>query len=128
MGWTRTDDRDGSIDDVEPVVVGYKNHIYLMHLGAKNRAVLDEVMEGWIGELAPHRPMPTISDDPPAAAPRAANRPRSARPNGEKSRRVVREDMQAIRAWAREQGHTVNEVGRLSNDLIAAYDSAHPAD
>jgi len=36
-----------------------------------------------------------------------------------------RERVQAIREWARANGHTVSERGRLSSTVIAAYDAAH---
>ncbi|MEX2292092.1 MAG: Lsr2 family protein [Mycobacteriales bacterium] len=36
-----------------------------------------------------------------------------------------RERVQAIREWARQNGHQVSERGRLSSALIAAYDAAH---
>ena len=36
-----------------------------------------------------------------------------------------RERVQAIREWARSNGHTVNERGRLSSTVIAAYEAAH---
>jgi hypothetical protein len=36
-----------------------------------------------------------------------------------------RERVQAIREWARSNGHTVSERGRLSSKVIAAYDEAH---
>ena len=30
-----------------------------------------------------------------------------------------------IRAWARENGHKVNERGRIPGDIVAAYDKSH---
>ncbi len=36
-----------------------------------------------------------------------------------------RGDLGAVRAWARENGRTVNERGRVSADLLAAYDAAN---
>jgi hypothetical protein len=36
-----------------------------------------------------------------------------------------RTDLGAVRAWARENGHTVNERGRLSSELLAAYEAAN---
>jgi len=36
-----------------------------------------------------------------------------------------RERLQAIREWARANGHTVSERGRLSSTVTAAYDAAH---
>jgi TorA maturation chaperone TorD len=36
-----------------------------------------------------------------------------------------REQTQAIRAWARKQGHKVNDRGRIPADIVAAYHSAN---
>ena len=36
-----------------------------------------------------------------------------------------RERVQAIREWARSNGHTVSERGRLSSTVIQAYEAAH---
>ncbi len=61
----------------------------------------------------------------PAAAPRrspgrsAGSRPAAAAGNGD------RERVQAIREWARSNGHTVSERGRLSGAVVEAYEKAH---
>jgi hypothetical protein len=36
-----------------------------------------------------------------------------------------REEVQRIREWARENGHTVSERGRLSSSVLEAYRAAH---
>lgn len=36
-----------------------------------------------------------------------------------------RERVQAIREWARSHGHTVSDRGRLSADVLAAYEAAN---
>jgi len=36
-----------------------------------------------------------------------------------------REEVQKIREWARENGHTVSERGRLSSSVLEAYRAAH---
>ncbi len=36
-----------------------------------------------------------------------------------------KERTQAIRDWARENGYKVSERGRLSGEVVAAYDAAH---
>lgn len=40
--------------------------------------------------------------------------------------RVDREQNQAIRAWAKKQGMTVNERGRIPGDITAKFHEAHP--
>jgi hypothetical protein len=42
-----------------------------------------------------------------------------ARPGGK------RRNLSAIREWARENGHTVSDRGRISSEVQAAYDKAH---
>jgi len=58
-----------------------------------------------------------------AAAPRRAAPSRSAQKGsaGRSARATQDVDLQAVRAWAREQGHTVSARGRLSKALIDAY-------
>ena len=38
-----------------------------------------------------------------------------------------RERVQAIREWARSNGHTVSERGRLSASVLEAYEAANPS-
>ena len=35
------------------------------------------------------------------------------------------EQLKAIRAWAKENGYRVSDRGRISADVVAAYESAH---
>ncbi len=52
----------------------------------------------------------------------------SARRANARSTRAARRDsgdVQAIRAWARSHGHAVNERGRISAELRAAYEAAN---
>lgn len=41
--------------------------------------------------------------------------------------RNPRRDLAAIRAWARDNGYTVSDRGRVAGDVVAAYDAAHGA-
>lgn len=36
-----------------------------------------------------------------------------------------REHLAAVRAWLRQQGHQVNDRGRIAADLMAKFDAAH---
>ena len=38
---------------------------------------------------------------------------------------VRRGDLSAVRVWARNNGHTVSDRGRVSADVLAAYDKAN---
>lgn len=42
------------------------------------------------------------------------------------NRRYLPAPAEEIRAWGRRNGFTVNDAGRLSSELIAAYAEAHP--
>ncbi|MDT0351660.1 histone-like nucleoid-structuring protein Lsr2 [Pseudonocardia charpentierae] len=54
-------------------------------------------------------------------------RGRASRPTAvaEKPGRSNRDQTTAIRQWARENGHEVNERGRISKSVIEAYQAAH---
>ena len=41
------------------------------------------------------------------------------------TRPVIYAAEQAAKTWARENGHTVNDRGRISAEIQAAYDKAH---
>ena len=53
-------------------------------------------------------------------ASRASSRPAATSGSGSD-----REEVQRIREWARENGHTVSERGRLSSSVLEAYRAAH---
>lgn len=42
-----------------------------------------------------------------------------------KGERRSRSEVQAIRQWARENGHELSDRGRIPSDIAAAYDAAH---
>jgi hypothetical protein len=57
------------------------------------------------------------------AAPAARRSPTSPRPSSGGGERNVSD----VREWARANGHTVSERGRISSTVLEAYDAAHPA-
>lgn len=53
-------------------------------------------------------------------------RARQTRPaNGRGSARVDREQIKAIRDWARRNGHEVSDRGRIAAPIVDAYNNAH---
>jgi hypothetical protein len=54
----------------------------------------------------------------------AAPRPLSTK-TGRAPARVDREQTQAIREWARKNGHSVSDRGRIPSSVIEAYNGAH---
>jgi Lsr2 len=96
-----TDDIDGS-DGAQPVLFSYQGSSYEIDLTPANR-------DKFSATLAPFV----------QAARRAGAAKRPVRTA------AVRQDRAAIRAWAREQGMSVSERGRISSDIIEKYQAAH---
>ncbi len=94
------DDIDGSDAD-ETVSFSLDGANYEIDLTSRRAADLRAALEPWIAHA------------------RRAN----ARPS--RASRRSNSDVQAIRAWARSHGHAVNERGRISADLRAAYEAAN---
>lgn len=103
---TITDDINGD-EDATTVSFGYRGKTYEIDLGEKNLDRLDEALAEFIEHARP------------------------VKANGAKVTRVRaggnREQDQAIRDWARSQGLTVSDRGRIPADTQAAYEEAHAA-
>jgi hypothetical protein len=99
------DDVDGG-EATETVTFGLDGTSYEIDLSANNAAALRDSFAQWVG------------------AARKAGRS-SARPSSRgRSAATDREQTQAIRAWARKQGHKVNDRGRIPADIVAAYNAS----
>ncbi len=119
MAWRRCDDLDGTIDDVEPVDLGYDGQVYVLHLGTQNRERLADIMKEWIGNRQPRRPMGTVSDQAPEAQPKPKARPKS-------KTRTAAEKTASIRAWAAANGFELKGLGRVPGEVVRAYNLANP--
>jgi len=100
---TITDDIDGR-EGAETVSFTYSGRTYEIDLGDKNRARLEKALEPFIGAA------------------------RKVGGNGSSRRSSVRAgiapadlDRAAVRAWAKEQGMEVSARGRLSKNVVEAY-------
>lgn len=99
---TLTDDLDGSDAD-ETVSFSFDGKGYIIDLSQKNAARLRKLIEPYISAGRRDRGSSLL-------------RQRSSSPtNGEAA---------AIRAWAVEQGYEVNARGRISADIVAAYNAS----
>jgi Lsr2 len=96
------DDLDGS-EGAETVTFGLDGSTYEIDLSEKNRARLQKA-------LAPY-----------VSAGRRISRSHS-QSNGSRSA-GPRVDRAAIRAWAKEQGITVSERGRISREVMQRYEA-----
>lgn len=111
---TITDDLTGEELDprVKPTEFTYRGRTYRLDLGPEGVRRLEAALQPFIDAA----PAP-VSAAAPASAPARATR-KKASPFG---------DTAAIRAWAIEQGLVASgSRGRLSKDVLAAYDAAHP--
>ncbi|MBK8468523.1 MAG: Lsr2 family protein [Candidatus Phosphoribacter sp.] len=98
------DDIDGS-PAVETVSFGIDGVSYEIDLSAANAAKLRDQLASWVG---------------------VAQRTGGRRAVGRRtSRGSNRSDVSAVRAWARANGHSINERGRVPAAIQVAYDKAH---
>lgn len=108
---TLIDDFDRTSAADETVSFGIDGITYEIDLSETNAAELRKTFDQWI----------------PAAR-------RTGRIKGSRQRRpdtskrsdtsAPRADIPAIRAWARENGHTASTRGRIAADIVTAYDQA----
>jgi Lsr2 len=98
-----TDDLDGS-PDAQTLTFGFDGVTYEIDLSDHNRARLQALVAPYIqAGRRVGRGRRTAASRPPAS----------------------RGDRAAVRAWAKEQGITVSERGRISSDVISQYEAAH---
>jgi hypothetical protein len=105
------DDMDGSAA-TETVSFGIDGNSYEIDLSADNAERLRESLAGYVGHA--RRATRTSANGVPRPGGRARSTPRP-----------DREQTQAIREWARSNGHKVNDRGRVPSHVIEAYNSAH---
>ena len=102
------------IDDIdqgaaeETVTFGLDGTTYEIDLSAKNAAKLRDVLAGYVGNAR--------------RAGRSAGRPPGS-PRRGRAARGDREQTQAMREWARKNGHKVGEKGRIPAHILEAYNS-----
>lgn len=115
------DDLDGSSSPAETVPFSVGPQKWEIDLTAANQ----ETLRGLLTQLEPFVTAARPVTPPAAAKPRNRNRskPAARRP---RQVRMSAEQTAAIRAWATENGHTVNERGPVGAAVINAYRAAHP--
>lgn len=100
-----TDDFDGS-EDAETVTFSYQGRSYEIDLSDANREKLESALAPYI----------TAGRKSAAGARAKSSGPRS---------RGGSSELAAVRAWAQENGHTVNSRGRVPQAVLDAYNAAH---
>jgi hypothetical protein len=104
------DDLDGGTAD-ETVSFGLDGSTYEIDLSSGNASKLRDVLAPYVGHARRGSRGPGRSS--------AVVRP------GRGGARADREQTQAIREWARNNGHKVSERGRIPASIVEAYNSAN---
>ncbi|HWN29666.1 MAG TPA: Lsr2 family protein [Actinomycetospora sp.] len=108
------DDLDSSEAD-ETVEFGIDGATYEIDLSESNAAALRDVLADYVAHAR------RSGGRRKSASPAASTR----RGSGGGRAAVDREQNQAIREWARKQGMTVSERGRIPSEVSEAYHKAH---
>ena len=104
------------------VSFSYKGTDYTIDLGKKNRDTFDKALAKYT-EKATVVERPRELGRPGASAGRGRGRPAG----GTQPARVDREQLTAIREWAKKNGHEVSDRGRISKAVQDAYHAATAA-
>jgi nucleoid-associated protein Lsr2 len=105
-----TDDLDGS-SGAETISFGYRGTTYEIDLGRKNASAFDKMMKPYLDA---------------ARKATVVRRGRRASSNGRRgSRSRSANELTTIREWARAQGYQVSDRGRISANIMDAYNTAH---
>ncbi|WP_420121135.1 histone-like nucleoid-structuring protein Lsr2 [Nakamurella sp.] len=107
---TLVDDIDGSTDDVVTCAFGLGNFQFEIDLNAEHREELESVLAKFLESARP------------VGAPVHSRRSRQ---TAKRVGRSDREQTQAVRQWAKENGYEVSERGRISNTVVDAFEAAH---
>jgi hypothetical protein len=102
------DDFDGS-ETQRTVTFAWDGRTYEIDLNKKNVAAFEKTMKPYLAFARNVRTTPGASTRRRAVATGTGRR---------------RRDLQAIREWARANGHEVSDRGRISVSIVAAYEAA----
>ena len=104
---TLVDDIDGSTDDVVTCAFGLGDAQFEIDLSREHREELENALNKFVESARE------------VGAAKPARRRRTARPATD------RDQTQAIRQWAKDNGLDVSERGRISRAVLDAYQAAH---
>ncbi len=114
---TLEDDIDGGTAE-ETVTFALDGISYEIDLSARNAQALRDAFSAYVG----HGRRTSGRGGAPRGTRARAATTSTGSGSGTSARRG---DNAAIREWARAQGHSVNERGRIPASVISAYDAAH---
>ena len=108
------DDIDGTLLEVgegETVTFSIDGVAYEIDLTAENAAALRGALERYTKAARP------------ISSPRATSSGGTS--NGRKRRRSGQQDFSSVREWAKQNGYSVSERGRVPASVLEAYEAAH---
>lgn len=105
------DDLDGGTA-TETVTFALDGVSYEIDLSESNAAKLRDGFAEWVGHARK------------AGTSKSGGRSRAAAPAG-RSRGAGKPDLGDVRVWARDNGFQVSDRGRVSSQVLAAYEAAH---
>jgi nucleoid-associated protein Lsr2 len=94
----------------ETVEFGIGGRAFEVDLTQKHADALREILEDYVKVARPAGKLTAASNSRRSSGTRAS---------------VDREQMRAIREWARQHGHNVSDRGRISAEIKQAFDAAH---
>ena len=103
---TMVDDIDGSTEDVVTCAFGLGDSHFEIDLNAAHREELETVLAKFVDAARPVNPG------------------KASRPSKPVRRGVDRDRTHQIREWARINGYTVSDRGRIARNIVEAYDAA----
>ena len=109
---------DDEVEGVETIAFGLDGSSYELDACEEHASALRDAFAPYVGAAR------RAGRAPAAPARRSGGRAKAdgAAPSGGNG---GKERVQEIREWARSNGHTVSERGRLSGAVVAAYEAAH---
>ena len=105
---------DDEVEGVETVAFGLDGTSYELDACEEHATQLRDAFASYVGAARRAGRSPASSS---SRKPARGSRPAAAGSD--------RERVQAVREWARSNGHTVSERGRLSATVLQAYEAAH---
>ena len=114
---TVCDVHDQEVEAVETISFALDGTSYELDACEEHAAELRDAFAPFVGSA--RKGGRTSGGNTPRRSSRGSSRPSSGGGSAD------RERVQAVREWARENGHKVSERGRLSAAVLEAYDAAH---
>jgi hypothetical protein len=112
------DDVDGG-EAAETVSFALDGVSYEIDVSEKNASALRDALAQWVGHAR------RVGGRSGGGRSRSASSGGSGGSGRSRGSSGGRHDLSDVRAWARENGYQVSDRGRVSSEVIAAYEKAH---